>query len=106
MKKVITAVKFCVGDAYTLEGVVYRVSAFASIRVVSVPSKGSFMYRLDGIDFPSHLDKVRLFESVGVSTVKEFMGLYQHITLYEGVKAVISGYLITLVEQRGHISVR
>ena len=62
----------------------------------SVPAKGSFMYRVNGVDFTTHLDRVRLLESVGVSTVKEFMGLHQQITLYEGVKAVISGYLITL----------
>ena len=98
MKEVITASKLNVGDAYTLNDVVYRVSVCVPIRVVSVPSKGSFMYRVNGVDFTSRLDKVKLFESVGVSTVKEFMGLHQHITLYEGVKAVISGYLITLVQ--------
>lgn len=96
MKEVITVVKWGVGDAFPLGYKVYRVSACVPIRVVSVPSKGSFMYRVNGVDFTTHLDRVRLFESVGVSTVKEFMGLYQQITLYEGVKAVISGYLVTL----------
>ena len=96
MEKVINVVKLGVGDIITIRGGVYRVSACVPIRVVSVPAKGSFMYRVNGVDFTSLLDKVRLFESVGVSTVKEFMGLYQDITLYEGIKAVISGYLITL----------
>lgn len=97
MKVVIAAVKLNVGDTYSLGGVAYHVSACVPIRIVSVPSKGSFMYRVDGVDLTSRLDKVKLFESVGVSTIKEFMGLYQHITLYEGIKAVISGYLINLV---------
>lgn len=97
MKKVIIVVKREVGDTITVNDKVYRVSACVPIRVVSVPSKGSFMFRVNGVDFTSHLDKVLLFESVGVSTVKEFMGVHQQITLYEGIKAVISGYLITLV---------
>lgn len=96
MERAIIVVKREVGDTVTVKDRVYRVSACVPIRVVSVPSKGSFMYRVDGVDFTNSLDKVRLFESVGVSTVKEFMGLYQQITLYEGVKAVISGYLVTL----------
>lgn len=96
MKKVITVVKWGVGEPLTIGGKVYRVSACVPIRVVSVPARGSFMYRVNGVDFTSSLDKVRLFESVGVSTVKEFMGLHQQITLYEGIKAVISGYLVTL----------
>ena len=96
MKNVISVVKLEVGDIITVKNKVYRVSACVPIRVVSVPSKGAFMFRVNGVEFTSGLDKVRLFESVGVSTVKEFMGLYQQITLYEGIKAVISGYLITL----------
>ena len=97
MERAIIVVKRGVGDTVTVKDRVYRVSACVPIRVVSVPSKGSFMYRVDGVDFTRSLDRVKLFESVGVSTVKEFMGLYQQITLYEGVKAVISGYLVTLV---------
>ena len=96
MKNVISVVKCEVGGAFLLEGKAYRIRACVPICVVSVPSKGSFMFRVNGVDFTSGLDKVRLFESVGVSTVKEFMGLHHQITLYEGIKAVISGYLITL----------